>query len=56
MAGILFLIFLEFGSELSEGNEEEMKTFNEDIVCSHGTVPSTVSTMILENTCNNDIV
>ncbi|XP_042262689.1 ubiquitin carboxyl-terminal hydrolase 48 isoform X1 [Thunnus albacares] len=26
----------EFGPELSEGNEEEMKTFNEDIVCSHG--------------------
>ncbi|KAM7006281.1 ubiquitin carboxyl-terminal hydrolase 48 isoform 2-T2 [Tautogolabrus adspersus] len=26
----------EFGSELSEGNEEDMKTFNEDIVCSHG--------------------
>ncbi|XP_026163574.1 ubiquitin carboxyl-terminal hydrolase 48 isoform X1 [Mastacembelus armatus] len=26
----------EFGQELSEGNEDEMKTFNEDIVCSHG--------------------
>lgn len=26
----------EFGPELSEGNEDEMKTFNEDIVCSHG--------------------
>ncbi|XP_049895283.1 ubiquitin carboxyl-terminal hydrolase 48 isoform X1 [Epinephelus moara] len=26
----------EFGPELSEGNDEEMKTFNEDIVCSHG--------------------
>ncbi|KAM9859708.1 ubiquitin carboxyl-terminal hydrolase 48 isoform 1-T2 [Aulostomus maculatus] len=26
----------EFSTELPEGNEEEMKTFNEDIVCSHG--------------------
>ncbi|XP_029907601.1 ubiquitin carboxyl-terminal hydrolase 48 isoform X2 [Myripristis murdjan] len=26
----------EFGSELPEGTEEEMKTFNEDILCSHG--------------------
>ncbi|KAG7229503.1 hypothetical protein INR49_031927 [Caranx melampygus] len=26
----------EFGPELSEGTEDEMKTFNEDIVCSHG--------------------
>ncbi|KAL6111272.1 usp48 [Pungitius sinensis] len=26
----------EFGSELSEGNGDEMKTFNEDIVCCHG--------------------
>ncbi|KAM9361476.1 ubiquitin carboxyl-terminal hydrolase 48 [Symphorus nematophorus] len=26
----------EFGPELSEGNEDEMKTFNEDIVCTHG--------------------
>ncbi|KAK5911825.1 hypothetical protein CesoFtcFv8_001761 [Champsocephalus esox] len=26
----------EFGSELSEGNEDDMKTFNEDIVCTHG--------------------
>lgn len=26
----------ESGPELSEGNEDEMKTFNEDIVCSHG--------------------
>ncbi|XP_075996333.1 ubiquitin carboxyl-terminal hydrolase 48 isoform X2 [Genypterus blacodes] len=26
----------DFSSELSEGNEEEMKTFNEDIVCTHG--------------------
>ncbi|KAK2821036.1 hypothetical protein Q5P01_023995 [Channa striata] len=26
----------EFGPELSEGNEDDMKTFNEDIVCSHG--------------------
>ncbi|XP_071403639.1 ubiquitin carboxyl-terminal hydrolase 48 isoform X3 [Centroberyx affinis] len=26
----------EFGPELPEGNEEEMKTFNEDILCSHG--------------------
>ncbi|XP_041639436.1 ubiquitin carboxyl-terminal hydrolase 48 isoform X2 [Cheilinus undulatus] len=26
----------EFSQEQSEGNEEEMKTFNEDIVCSHG--------------------
>uniref|UniRef100_A0A8D3C0I1 Ubiquitin carboxyl-terminal hydrolase 48 n=1 Tax=Scophthalmus maximus TaxID=52904 RepID=A0A8D3C0I1_SCOMX len=25
-----------FGSELSEGNEDDMKTFNEDIVCTHG--------------------
>ncbi|XP_073324473.1 ubiquitin carboxyl-terminal hydrolase 48 isoform X1 [Pagrus major] len=25
----------EFGPELSEGNEDEMKTFNEDIVCCH---------------------
>uniref|UniRef100_A0A3Q3G0C9 Ubiquitin carboxyl-terminal hydrolase 48 n=1 Tax=Labrus bergylta TaxID=56723 RepID=A0A3Q3G0C9_9LABR len=24
------------GSELSEGNDEDMKTFNEDIVCTHG--------------------
>uniref|UniRef100_UPI0037E73434 ubiquitin carboxyl-terminal hydrolase 48 isoform X2 n=1 Tax=Semicossyphus pulcher TaxID=241346 RepID=UPI0037E73434 len=26
----------DFSSELSESNEDEMKTFNEDIVCSHG--------------------
>uniref|UniRef100_A0A667YVX3 ubiquitinyl hydrolase 1 n=1 Tax=Myripristis murdjan TaxID=586833 RepID=A0A667YVX3_9TELE len=26
----------KFGSELPEGTEEEMKTFNEDILCSHG--------------------
>ncbi|XP_054472926.1 ubiquitin carboxyl-terminal hydrolase 48 isoform X1 [Anoplopoma fimbria] len=26
----------DFGSELSEGNGDEMKTFNEDIVCVHG--------------------
>uniref|UniRef100_A0A7N6B583 Ubiquitin carboxyl-terminal hydrolase 48 n=1 Tax=Anabas testudineus TaxID=64144 RepID=A0A7N6B583_ANATE len=26
----------KFGPELSEGNEDEMKTFNEDVVCSHG--------------------
>ncbi|KAF0035487.1 hypothetical protein F2P81_013245 [Scophthalmus maximus] len=26
----------DFGSELSEGNEDDMKTFNEDIVCTHG--------------------
>ncbi|XP_056293516.1 ubiquitin carboxyl-terminal hydrolase 48 isoform X2 [Pseudoliparis swirei] len=26
----------EFGSEFSEGNGDEMKTFNEDIVCCHG--------------------
>uniref|UniRef100_A0A3Q3WJP0 Ubiquitin carboxyl-terminal hydrolase 48 n=1 Tax=Mola mola TaxID=94237 RepID=A0A3Q3WJP0_MOLML len=26
----------EFGPELSEGNKDEMKTFNEDIVCTHG--------------------
>lgn len=26
----------DFSQELSEGNEEDMKTFNEDIVCSHG--------------------
>lgn len=39
----------EFGPELSEGNEDEMKTFNEDIVCSHGTVPSSASRMILAN-------
>ncbi|KAM9759170.1 ubiquitin carboxyl-terminal hydrolase 48 isoform 2-T3 [Menidia menidia] len=26
----------EFSSELSGGTEDEMKTFNEDIVCSHG--------------------
>ncbi|XP_030275426.1 ubiquitin carboxyl-terminal hydrolase 48 isoform X4 [Sparus aurata] len=25
----------EFGPELSEGNEDDMKTFNEDIVCCH---------------------
>ncbi|KAM9364177.1 ubiquitin carboxyl-terminal hydrolase 48 isoform 1-T2 [Pholidichthys leucotaenia] len=26
----------EFSQELSEGTEDEMKTFNEDIVCTHG--------------------
>ncbi|KAM3621563.1 uncharacterized protein V6R79_012845 [Siganus canaliculatus] len=26
----------DFSMELSEGNDEEMKTFNEDIVCGHG--------------------
>lgn len=29
-------LFAEFSSELSECTEDEMKTFNEDIVCSHG--------------------
>lgn len=29
-------VIAEFGSELPEGAEEEMKTFNEDILCSHG--------------------
>lgn len=29
----------ESGPELPEGNEDEMKTFNEDIICSHGDVP-----------------
>lgn len=29
----------ESGPELSEGNEDDMKTFNEDIVCCHGDVP-----------------
>ena len=33
----------EFGPELSEGNEDEMKTFNEDIVCSHGTLSLLIS-------------
>ncbi|XP_074505051.1 ubiquitin carboxyl-terminal hydrolase 48 [Sebastes fasciatus] len=28
----------EFGPDLSEGNEDEMKTFNEDIVCTHGSL------------------
>lgn len=42
-------MIVEFGPELSEGNEDEMKTFNEDIVCSHGTVPSLASRTILEN-------
>lgn len=27
---------LEVSSELSECTEDEMKTFNEDILCSHG--------------------
>lgn len=31
-------VIVEFGPELSEGTEDEMKTFNEDIVCSHGTL------------------
>ncbi|XP_075869327.1 ubiquitin carboxyl-terminal hydrolase 48 isoform X1 [Nelusetta ayraudi] len=26
----------EFGAELLEGQEDEMKTFNEDIICTHG--------------------
>lgn len=34
------LLFAESGPELSEGNDDEMKTFNEDIVCCHGDVPS----------------
>lgn len=29
-------LLLDCSPEVSEGNEEEMKTFNEDIVCSHG--------------------
>lgn len=32
------MLCAESGPELSEGNEDEMKTFNEDIVCSHGDV------------------
>lgn len=39
-------LIVEFGPELSEGNEDEMKTFNEDVVCSHGTVPSLASTVV----------
>jgi len=33
----MYCLIVEFGSELSEGNEDDMKTFNEDIVCTHGT-------------------
>lgn len=43
------VFIVEFGSELSEGNGDEMKTFNEDIVCCHGTVPSWASRMMLQN-------
>lgn len=46
----------EFGSELSEGNEDEMKTFNQDIVCSHGAVPSLASVVVLTKPFNNYLV